>query len=203
MNKAKTDKKQQIMSAAESLFSNRRYHELTIDEVAKVGKVGKGTVYRYFKDKEDLFLQTAGWGGEELCESVEQSSPKGENFEASLLGICEVMGEFFSKRWNLFRVMQEQEQRGTWSKAALGQMKHGGDRLQLAIATVMKRGQKEGFLRKDLAAPVLAELFRGLLRPIGPVMWQMKAGKRYKLVVETFCRGVGCTAKETKQRSKK
>jgi len=203
MVKRSADKREVIMSAAERLFANRRYHELTIDEIAKEGKVGKGTVYRYFKDKEDLFLQTAGWGFDELCAAIEKVMPKGAPFEDTLLSVCEAMGQFYSKRWKLLRIMQELEQRGSLSKSTLGQMKKGGDRLQQAIGSVMKRGQKEGRLRKDLEPAVLAELFRSLLRPLGPAMWQMKPDKRYKLVVETFCRGVGCSALNTKARKKK
>ena len=64
------DKRQEIMGAAASLFANRRYHELTLDKVAKKAKVGKGTIYLYFKDKDDLFRQTAKWGFEQFCESL-------------------------------------------------------------------------------------------------------------------------------------
>ncbi len=184
-------KKEQIMKAAESLFADRRYHELTIDEIAKVAKVGKGTVYRYFKDKEDLFMQTAGWGWEELCDALEQGMPKGAPFEVTLLRACEEMGGFFSKRWQLLRMMQELEQRGGLSKLSKGYMRQGGERLQTAIAGIMKQGQQEGRLRKDVKPVVLAALFRGLLRPMSPVMWQMERKKRYALVVEIFCRGAG------------
>ncbi len=187
----RVDKKQQIMKAAEELFAGCRYHELTIDEIAKLAKVGKGTVYRYFRDKEDLFLQTAGWGFDELCSALELGVPKGAPFEETLLRACEEMGGFFSKRWKLLRMMQELEQRGGLSKLSKGYMRQGGERLQSAIAGIMKQGQQEGRLRKDVKPNVLAALFRGLLRPQSPVMWQMERKKRYALVVETFCRGAG------------
>ena len=39
------DKRAQILDAAEKLFKNKRYHEMTLDLVAKEAKVGKGTIY--------------------------------------------------------------------------------------------------------------------------------------------------------------
>ncbi|MCD6496685.1 MAG: TetR/AcrR family transcriptional regulator [Deltaproteobacteria bacterium] len=46
------DKKQEIMNAVEHLFRNRRFHEVTLDEVAKEAQVGKGTIYRFFSDND-------------------------------------------------------------------------------------------------------------------------------------------------------
>ena len=37
-------------------------------KVKSEAKVGKGTIYLYFENKDDLFFQTATWGFEELCE---------------------------------------------------------------------------------------------------------------------------------------
>ena len=55
----KLDKRIAIMRAAERLFHNRRFHEVTLEEVAEAAQVGKGTIYRYFADKDDLFFQVA------------------------------------------------------------------------------------------------------------------------------------------------
>ena len=52
-----TDKRKVILAALEKVLKDRRYDEVTMDKVAEEAKVGKGTVYRYFADKEDLFFQ--------------------------------------------------------------------------------------------------------------------------------------------------
>jgi len=43
----------------EKLFTSRRFHKITVDDVAQAAQVGKGTIYRYFQNKDDLFSQTA------------------------------------------------------------------------------------------------------------------------------------------------
>ena len=48
------DKRQQIMQAALELFAKRGYHGTPVSLIAERAKVGSGTIYRYFKDKDDL-----------------------------------------------------------------------------------------------------------------------------------------------------
>src|SRR5690606_14514123 len=44
-----------IMKAAAALFAERPYHEVRLDDVAEAAKVGKGTLYVYFRSKEHLY----------------------------------------------------------------------------------------------------------------------------------------------------
>ncbi|WP_018661630.1 TetR/AcrR family transcriptional regulator [Heyndrickxia acidiproducens] len=48
------DRKMQIVSAAEKSFSAFGYKATTMDQVAKLAGVGKGTIYTFFKNKEEL-----------------------------------------------------------------------------------------------------------------------------------------------------
>jgi TetR/AcrR family transcriptional regulator, fatty acid metabolism regulator protein len=50
------DKSHRILVAAEQLFSKKGYAKATISDIATLAKVGEGTVYEYFKNKEDLLL---------------------------------------------------------------------------------------------------------------------------------------------------
>ena len=49
-------KRAPILEAASRVFATRVYHLVTMDEVAAAAHVGKGTLYRYFPSKEDLYL---------------------------------------------------------------------------------------------------------------------------------------------------
>ncbi len=46
-----------ILDAAENLFANRGYHRTSMEEIADLAEVSVGTVYFYFKNKEDLISQ--------------------------------------------------------------------------------------------------------------------------------------------------
>ena len=47
--------KQGILNSAIKVFSTKGYDGATMDDVAIVGGVAKGTLYYHFKSKEELF----------------------------------------------------------------------------------------------------------------------------------------------------
>ena len=49
------NKRQQILDAAYVVFSRKGYHRATVDEIIALADTGKGTVYNYFVNKEQLF----------------------------------------------------------------------------------------------------------------------------------------------------
>jgi AcrR family transcriptional regulator len=53
------DKRERILQAASKLFTKFGPRKTTIDEVAKEAGVAKGTVYLYFKSKEEILLSFA------------------------------------------------------------------------------------------------------------------------------------------------
>jgi len=47
---------QTILAAAEKLFAQKGYHQAGMEEIADLSEVSVGTVYFYFKNKEDLIV---------------------------------------------------------------------------------------------------------------------------------------------------
>src|SRR5947209_9002043 len=45
-----------ILAAAARLFATHRFHEARMEDIAALAEVGKGTLYRYFEDKDELYL---------------------------------------------------------------------------------------------------------------------------------------------------
>jgi len=54
-----SEKRNDIISAAIDLFINKGLGETSIDDIVNKAGIGKGTFYKYFKDKDDLFIQCA------------------------------------------------------------------------------------------------------------------------------------------------
>jgi AcrR family transcriptional regulator len=48
------DKRRRVLDAALVMFAERGYHGTTMPDVAKASKVGTGTLYHYFEDKQRL-----------------------------------------------------------------------------------------------------------------------------------------------------
>ena len=52
----KNIRQREIFLAARELFVLKGYHNTTLEEIAQQADFGKGTIYNYFKSKEELFL---------------------------------------------------------------------------------------------------------------------------------------------------
>lgn len=50
------DKKDKIIEAALSQFSEKQYEQVNISDIIKTAKIPRGSFYQYFMDKEDLYL---------------------------------------------------------------------------------------------------------------------------------------------------
>ena len=50
-------RRDEILKAATDLFSEKGYHEVTMEEIAEEMGVSKGTIYNYFSSKENLYLE--------------------------------------------------------------------------------------------------------------------------------------------------
>lgn len=55
--KSSDEKRRTIYAAALKIFSEEGYHQATMEKIAALSGVAKGTVYTYFKSKEDLLDQ--------------------------------------------------------------------------------------------------------------------------------------------------
>jgi AcrR family transcriptional regulator len=188
------DKRQLIMRAAEQLFTSGRIHEITLDEVTRVAKVGKGTIYQYFKDKDDLFFQVAISGFDELCELAQRKTPEKAPFARQLLDTCEAISCFFEKRRKMFDMMQAEDARMALYRGKIrARWLEHRKKLVSAVAAIMRNGACEGILRSDVEPEVLASYFLGMLRTRARDLRESPEETRgYELLIDLFCNGAGC-----------
>jgi TetR/AcrR family fatty acid metabolism transcriptional regulator len=71
------DKRKRILRAAEIVFAEKGYESATIQDIASAAGVGDGTVYDYFRNKEDLLFNTLKEGF--------QPSPMKKGFQDHLM----------------------------------------------------------------------------------------------------------------------
>ncbi|HUW56628.1 MAG TPA: TetR/AcrR family transcriptional regulator [Planctomycetota bacterium] len=185
------DRRADIMRAAEKLFTSRRYHEISLDDVVQLARVGKGTIYRYFKNKEDLFFQTASSGFDQLCDLLSRKVPERGSFPEQLLSACLNIGQFFARRRQLFRMMQSEEARMYWRHGEVRQRWIEGYRkLVRSVAVIIDKGVREGLMRDDVSAEILASFLLGMLRTRARALADVPDEDRpFELVVDLFCNG--------------
>lgn len=92
MQRPDENKRITIMKVAAELFAQRPYHEVRLDDVAEAAKVGKGTLYIYFRSKEHLYGSLVLEGFTQLIDRLrpEIESPSGSAWQTLQL----IIGEF-------------------------------------------------------------------------------------------------------------
>ncbi len=63
-------KRGKIIEAASLLFAQKNYHEVMMEDVAKLASLAKGTVYNYFSSKEELYFSIMQQRMEKLISSL-------------------------------------------------------------------------------------------------------------------------------------
>src|SRR5262245_26637532 len=86
-----------ILCAAARLFASHRFHEARMEDIAALAEVGKGTLYRYFKDKEELYLALLDRAAESLqsrlCRCLDQTLPPRRQLVAVVAGLLAYFDE--------------------------------------------------------------------------------------------------------------
>jgi len=100
---------EKILEAASRLFGAQRFHEVRMDDVAAEAEVGKGTLYRYFHDKEELYIALLARCSETYLKHIEQvvagpGSPR-ERLEA----VVESIIDHFDCQPNLLNLIMRAE----------------------------------------------------------------------------------------------
>jgi len=55
--KEKDGRRKLILKSARSLFLEKGFNKVTVDEIAKFSELGKGSIYLYFNSKEEIYAQ--------------------------------------------------------------------------------------------------------------------------------------------------
>lgn len=77
-----------ILDAAGLIFARKGYHEATLEEIADTAELAKGTLYNYYKDKQDIFISLARRSLQEFKDDLKQichSAPSLDDFVRTML----------------------------------------------------------------------------------------------------------------------
>jgi AcrR family transcriptional regulator len=185
------DKATRIMEAAERLMARRRYHEVTTDDIAREAKVGKGTIYRHFRDKDDLFHQAAVRGFDDLCSLLKADLAPGEPVREQLLRACERIGGFFRGRRQWLGLAQAEDARMAMCRGRLKeQWRAHRLRLVAVVSELLTAGAEAGLVRRDLPPEMMAAMLLGMLRARARDLADVpEADRTYAMVVDLFLGG--------------
>jgi AcrR family transcriptional regulator len=152
-----------ILRCASEVFSERPYHEVLTEQVsAKLG-IGKGTLYRYFTSKEDLYFASILRGLEGIHDAVADAIHADELLERTIDAVTRTIIGYFWERRDFFVLFHRHEtkldpgERAEWNRRR--------EDLVNMIAAVLAR--ELGRSGKNSVDPRLAvEMLFGMIRSV-------------------------------------
>jgi AcrR family transcriptional regulator len=107
------DRKKLIVDAATKSFSLFGYKATTMDQVSKLANVGKGTIYNFFKNKEELFDEIIGSLIKEMKEAAEEAIVPNNSFYENVHAALFRILEFRKEHQLTIKLFQEEQEMGT------------------------------------------------------------------------------------------
>jgi AcrR family transcriptional regulator len=181
-------KRRKISDTAARLFATKPFHKVRLDDVAAAAQVGKGTLYIYFKSKEDLYVSLVSEGFTQLVEQLKNVSDLSP--QEALTQIIRQLVIFSFAHPNFFEMMRTVPQ--LTNHSALLRMRK---ELSELITRTLKRGIKAG-IWSDPSPELTAIIIPGMLRSAmlyGPreLNDEMLIQHILRLVFEGIGRGAG------------
>jgi TetR/AcrR family fatty acid metabolism transcriptional regulator len=196
------DKRKRILQAAVKVFARKGYFAARVSEIARKAGVADGTIYLYFKSKEDILVRLFDEVMAEQAEAVGKAVSALPTAPERLRAIAERHLRALGGNRDLAVVFQVELRQSTQFMERFT-ASWLGDYLAL-ITQVIEQGQREGVLRADLNKKVATKAFFGALDEM--VTSWIIGGKGYDLaqladpVVDLYLRGAASSKKSAPAR---
>jgi AcrR family transcriptional regulator len=168
----------------------RQGQAATINEVAVEAGIGRATVYRYFKTREQLVSALWEAALSEVEERLVVEGPEQAPFEEGLIRVVRAIASVGERYAVLLR---EQSSEG---------LERGREVLGDRVFALLERGQRSGALRDDVSLELIAEMFGGIV--LAGLRRALEQGlgieRASAAVVSVFLCGAG-NAKDAERRS--
>jgi AcrR family transcriptional regulator len=148
---AQPDTRARILKAAKEIFFRDGFADTNLDEVASRAEVGKGTLYRHFESKAELYVAVLSVGGAAFEDAMREAAAQGTTALERLHSI----GRFYRRYWSehpeyffIFSVLHFQEFIGQLSPALLAEVRGIWERPLRRLEQVIADGVRSGELRR-------------------------------------------------------
>ena len=160
----KQQRRDAILDAAERLFFSKGMENSTMDEVAREAEFSKGTIYLYFKNKEELYLGITNRGLDILKKIFKQFSDKAATGIEKVEAIGYAYLEFSQKHRDYFDSMLYYESHVlefTDENPCASACESRGQEVLDILVQAINYGINDGSINKDLDAQATAIVLWG------------------------------------------
>ncbi len=153
-------KRAEILSAATDVFARKAFHEVRADEIAAEAGVGKGTLYRYFPTKDDLFYAAVLAGFDEMDRALDDLRERGQDPATALASVAREAIRIFWSRPSFNMVLHRDARR---FRARERELRLRREALVRFVRETIARGESSGVFR-PVDPRIATEMFLGMVR---------------------------------------
>jgi AcrR family transcriptional regulator len=149
----KEHRKEEILDAAQKVFFEKGLTTATMDEIAEAAELSKGTLYLYYKSKEDMYLAVMMRGMDVLYKIYEPIVSSDNSTIQKLVKFGDTYKDFFHSHRSFFRMFYFL-QAPQFHKQVSEEMRQAcsveNRRMWDLLIGLLRRGMEEGAFRSDL-----------------------------------------------------
>jgi TetR/AcrR family fatty acid metabolism transcriptional regulator len=192
-SKDRSLKYHRILEAAVKVFARQGFRQCTVAQIAKEAGVADGTIYLYFKNKDDILVHFFSFKAKQVFDRFREEVARGTDSLEKLRNLIRVhLGEF-QRDPDMAVVYQIETHQSR--RFAEEQIREMGKMYRDIISDIVEEGQQEGLIRRDLYLSLVKRFILGAVEEtIGTWLY---SGRSYDLVsmadplVDLFIKGIG------------
>jgi len=146
-------RREEIIGAAEKVFFQKGLTQATMDEIAEAAELSKGTLYLYYKSKEDLYLTVSMTGTDILLGKFQEVAASSDHVVKQLMGLLDEYYKFFQSYRHYFRMFYFLENRDVHSQVSpemLDACTRSDQRLWEVVTSVIRKAIDQRMLHAGL-----------------------------------------------------
>jgi TetR/AcrR family transcriptional regulator, fatty acid metabolism regulator protein len=173
------DKRERILDAAERVFAEHGFFAARVSEIAKEAGVADGTIYLYFKSKDELLISLFESRMDRFNARLAAAIPQDGRPTDKLLAAIKTYLRLVRDERLVAEVLTiELRQSAKFMKEASNPK--FGDLLRM-LAGFVSEGQAAGELSADVPAPIVARMIFGILDELA-LAWLLQRGEKFDIV---------------------
>ena len=187
------DKYQRILDAAVKVFADQGFFQSTISQIAREAQVADGTIYLYFKNKDDILVQFFSYKTTQVFEQFRKSVDQADTAIEKLRNLIRSHLDAFQRDRSMAVVYQSETHQT--SRPAEPQIRAMSKMYLDIISEIVEQGQQQGSIRKDLYLGLVRRFIIGAVDEV--INTWLHAETEYDLtsmadpLVDLFIRGIG------------
>ncbi|MEM6815623.1 MAG: TetR/AcrR family transcriptional regulator [Bacteroidota bacterium] len=156
-------RKQLILDASERLIKLKGIDVMTMTDVANEAELAKGTLYLYFKNKDQLLAALSLRGLHILLDLFKKAASSHENCKEKIKAMIRANFEYFKKYPAYYELNASFESK--FSAVAVEELQPISDEIYSMFNEIIKKGLEEGSIHSSVNSTYLAHL-----------LWSMTVG---------------------------